>query len=93
MITEVDNLSRQVDKAEWGAISHVLRTLVAGFSEVAFPSADLVNHALHTRFGVTDCSILSIASARALVLTDDLNLTVELERRGRPVVNLSRYIA
>ena len=92
VITEGDNLSRQVDKAEWGAISRALRTLVAGLSEVAFPSANLVNHAVHAKFGVTDCSILSLASGRALVLTDDLNLTVELERRGRPVVNLSRDI-
>jgi hypothetical protein len=91
IITEVDNLSRQTSRGEWQGVADSLRGAVSALHETPFASRDLVTGAMHPRLGITDCSIIEMASRGLLVITDDLALTVELERRRHPVVNLSRY--
>lgn len=39
------------------------------------------------RLGVTDVGILAMKRSKPLVLTDDLGLYLELERRAHPVIN------
>ena len=92
ILTEVDNLSRQVAKAEWNGIGTALQTFAQETTEVQFPSNQLLAHEAHRGIGVTDCSILELATKDILVVTDDLRLTAQLERRRLGVINLSRYV-
>jgi hypothetical protein len=90
--TEVDNLSRQVGKGERAGISRTLAELVDKLHESAFESRQLVHHPFHGEIGIADCSILEMADRDILVVTDDLPLTIILERNRRAVINLSRYL-
>jgi hypothetical protein len=92
IVTEVDNLSRQVSKAEWPRISSALRRILTTMSEQSFPSLELVSHRFHQQFGVADCSVFEMSNRGVLVIADDLRLTVLLEQNRRGVINLNRYL-
>jgi rRNA-processing protein FCF1 len=93
IVTEVDNLSRQVDKQEWRGISQTLAGMISSLSEVNFRSEELIAQSVHPIIGITDCSVVELAIRDMLIVTDDLPLTIQLERRRLAVINLSRYIA
>ena len=93
IFTEVDNLSKQVDKTEWEAISFALNTIIATLMEVPTPTIHLASHPLHCSVGITDCSILNLAAEGMLVLTDDLPLSSQVRAMGRDVINVSNLIA
>ena len=92
VLTEVDNLSRQVEKTEWGLIGERLATIVDDLHEERSVSNVLFHHEAHPMVGITDCSIIELATRGVLVVTDDLQLTIQLERRRLGVINLSHYV-
>jgi hypothetical protein len=47
---------------------------------------------IHAQIGIADCSAFEMSRRDILVITDDFPLTVVLEKNGRPVINLSRYL-
>jgi rRNA-processing protein FCF1 len=90
VVTEVDNLSRNLRDDEWLAISGALRELVAASIELYSDSNALLRSPLHSQIGVADTSIAMIPDA--LVFTDDLPLYSRLQREGREALNLSHLL-
>jgi rRNA-processing protein FCF1 len=81
-----NSLSGQARLRFWAEFRSRVRTV----SEIYVPSADAVENPRFGRLGLTDCSILSIAtSAKVLVLTDDLALAGALESHSTDVINFN----
>lgn len=93
VLTEVDNLSRQVEKSEWPTISSHLSAIVDDLGEERFISKVVFRHESHSVVGITDCSLIELAKRGILVVTDDLQLTIQLKQRRLGVVNLSHYLS
>jgi hypothetical protein len=88
ILTEVDNLARQLPVAEHAAISEALFSLVSTSLEVYVPSTDATNTPLYPIVGLTDC-VTMIASNNLLVLTDDFELSNRLASLGRDALNIN----
>jgi hypothetical protein len=91
IMTEVDNLARQLRDDEWTALSRTLRALVPAFIEIYARYETLLFHPLHTPLGLTDCSIAM--SGDVLIFTDDLPLAKRMENEGRDVLNLNHLLS
>jgi hypothetical protein len=90
IMTEVDNLSRNLRTDEWQSISGALNELIPTYAEVATPTAILSLHRLHSAIGLTDRSIMNVPDV--LVFTDDLPLYHRLETLGRGAINLGHLL-
>jgi hypothetical protein len=90
ILTEVDNLSRQLPEREHVAVAGVMSQLIAQLFEVYTPSAHIVPQEAYADFGLTDC--ITMAYAReVLIVTDDFPLSGMLASQGRDVLNLNHF--
>jgi hypothetical protein len=88
ILTEVDNLIRQLPEEEHEAVSTTLSELIASSFEIYVPAADVVQHGLYVDLGLTDCVTVACADER-LVLTDDFRLSNTLSSLGRDSLNIN----
>jgi rRNA-processing protein FCF1 len=89
ILTEVDNLSRQISDNEFPAISGVLKNLCQEQFEFYIESEAAISSELHSKIGITDSTIVSLANRDYLVITDDFPLANRLEKSGRDVINFN----
>ncbi len=89
IVTEVSNLLGHVSAHHQETAATALGQFVVGADEIYIPSRKATDDQAHARLGVSD--VATIASAhqapQPLVLTDDLDLYLELSRRGRACIN------
>jgi hypothetical protein len=86
IMTEVDNLGRQLESREWPNFSRALESLVLKMREEYKPTSELVTQAQYTRLGVADCAVLRLTTP-FLLISDDLGLYMEAQRIGMDAVN------
>src|SRR5205823_14665805 len=61
ILTEVDNLIRQMPENEHRAVSATLSELITASFEIHVPAADIIQYELYVDLGLTDC--VTVASA------------------------------
>ena len=88
ILTEVDNLARQLPEAEHEAISVTLFQLISTSFEVYAASATVTQTPMYPAIGLTDCVTMSSAD-EVLVLTDDFELSNRLAYIGRDALNIN----
>ncbi len=88
ILTEVDNLSRQLPNNAHAEISRHFRNLVTNMFEVYDQSQQHLGGELHSKVGLTD-AILIRHSADHLIITADFPLARRIESMGRDVVNFN----
>jgi rRNA-processing protein FCF1 len=88
ILTETDNLLRQLPESEHQATARIMAALVARLFEQYQMSTEAVQTASFARLGLTDCVTISLAHD-VLVMTDDLRLANELSRLGRDAININ----
>lgn len=93
IVTEVDNLSRQTGSRDLSLLVQNLSRIMPQAAEVYLESARLAAAETYDPLGLTDTGIIEMAERNVVVFTDDLPLTVALERRRLKVINLNRLLA
>lgn len=88
ILTEVDNLSRQLPTREHQDLSNVLKHLIDLFVEIYVPSASVISDPAYFKSGLADSVAITLSSDH-LVLTDDFPLANRLATMGRDVINLN----
>ncbi|MFL9828324.1 PIN domain-containing protein [Rhodoplanes sp. SY1] len=88
ILTEVDNLTRQLPEDEHDAISETMVQLVSTMFEVYQPATPIMRTDLYPDLGLTDCATVAL-SQDFLVLTDDYRLSNVLTSAGRDAVNIN----
>ncbi len=88
ILTEVDNLTRQLPEAEHQALAQTMARLIANLFEIHIPATDAIQTRNYPRVGLTDCVTIS-ASNEVLTITDDFQLSGLLSQLGRDVVNIN----
>ncbi len=88
ILTEVDNIARQLPEDEHESIAAVLTQLISNSFEVYVESRTAVQTHLYPAIGLTDCVTMSSAE-EVLVLTDDFELSNRLASVGRDALNIN----
>ncbi|WP_330084049.1 hypothetical protein [Methylocystis iwaonis] len=88
ILTEVDNLSRQLPSNDHSEISKHLNALATQMFEIYNQSLEHLGGELHSKVGLTD-SILVHHSADHLVVTADFPLASRIETMRRNVINFN----
>ena len=88
IVTEVDNLSRQLPQNEWPAYSLAIREKIIGMSELVCHSEEASAIREFSRLGLTDCVMLRLADGK-LLLSDDLPLYFSALKAGRDAINFN----
>jgi rRNA-processing protein FCF1 len=89
ILTEVNSLANQLGEPERSQCFENLAEAAVNLNEHYLESSIIVKISSFNRFGLTDCSILELASDRYLVLTDDFKLTSHLQSVGINVINFN----
>ncbi|NJO66187.1 MAG: hypothetical protein HC832_00945 [Leptolyngbyaceae cyanobacterium RM1_405_57] len=89
ILTEVSSLANQLGEPERSKCFAVFAQSISAFEETYLESKGIVTDQQFTKFGLTDCGILSFAKDQYLVLTDDLRLANYLQRQGVDTVNFN----
>jgi rRNA-processing protein FCF1 len=89
VLTEISNLSGQLPDRLKRDYFPRLGIEIASFEEHYLPSADIAEAQEFAAFGLTDAGIVSLASRKFLVLTDDWRLAQYLEKKGIDVLNFN----
>lgn len=89
ILTEVDNLARQLPVAEHAAVSEVIAQLVSTSFEVWAPSKEITQTDLYPRIGLSDCVTMAVANNDVLVITDDFELSNRLASVGCDALNIN----
>lgn len=89
ILTEVGNLANQLGEPERSRCFALFAQGILIFEETYLESKRVVTDQQFTKFGLTDCGILSFAKDQYLVLTDDLRLADYLQRQGVNTVNFN----
>jgi rRNA-processing protein FCF1 len=93
ILTEVSNLLGQLpDSLKHSFYQHFAQAM-KNMHEQYTPSQELGNEKAFPRFGLTDTAILQAASAKYLVLTDDLRLAQHLISQNITVINFNQLRA
>lgn len=88
ILTEVDNLIRQLPDWEHDAAATSLSELIISSFEIYVPAADIVQYQSYVDLGLIDCATIASAAGR-LVVTDDFLLSNTLSNLGRDCVNIN----
>jgi hypothetical protein len=88
ILTEMDNLARQLPEEDHAGISNVIFQMIAKLFEVHVPSARATQTELYYRIGLADCVTMSAADD-VLVVTDDFELSNRLANIGRDALNIN----
>ena len=89
ILTEVNSLANQLGEPERSRCFHLFSQAIANLQETYETSALLAQSPEFPRIGLTDCSILSAARDRYLVLTDDLQLAAQLQSQNIDTINFN----
>lgn len=89
ILTEVNSLANQLGEPERSRCLSLFGNAIATMQERYETSASLAQVEGFQRFGLTDCSVLSAARERYLVLTDDLRLAVHLQSQSIDTINFN----
>lgn len=90
VLTEVDNIVRQLPEREYADLSAAMFDTVTGLLELSRPSADAIGSPVYPRIGLTDAMTLATAlEYGCLVLTDDYPLANRLEAMRQGVININ----
>jgi hypothetical protein len=88
ILTEVDNLGRQLPTREWPGFASSLRSLCLKMLESSVSSVEATGRSTFSRLGLTDNVTLSLGSS-FLLISDDLPLCLEVSRLGYDAVNFN----
>jgi hypothetical protein len=88
IMTEVDNLARQLPIREHGAVSRSLSEAALALHETHRPSGELLRAPDHVRLGISDAHSCLLAAQR-LLLTDDMDLWGAARSRGFDALNFN----
>jgi rRNA-processing protein FCF1 len=89
IVTEADNLSRQLPENEHDAVSGVLTGLCSSFFEIYERTHDATADPLYSKLGLTDCVTMRLAKERLLVITDDFALANRIQKAGCDAININ----
>jgi rRNA-processing protein FCF1 len=89
ILTEVNSLANQLGEPERTQCFAIFAQGISIFEECYLESKTIASDQHFTRFGLTDCSIVSFAREQYLVLTDDLKLANHLQQQGIDTVNFN----
>lgn len=89
ILTEVSNLLGYTEELAKARLLLGLASLTTTVEERYLPSSQVAQAAEFSRLGLADSSILLLAQEDLIVLTDDLPLSLALQRRGVEVVNFN----
>ena len=90
ILTEVDNLTRQLPEAEHGGLAAAFAQLVSRQFEIYVQSQQTVQHATYARLGLADwATAMAAAGQNALIITDDLRLSNMLSSLGMDAININ----
>ena len=89
ILTEVSSLANQLGEPERSQCFAFFAQGISTLEETYLESKGVVTDQQFTKFGSTDCGILSFAKDRYLVLTDDLRLAAYLKRQEIDTVNFN----
>jgi rRNA-processing protein FCF1 len=91
ILTEVNSLTNQLSEPERSrCLAEIAQGFTAFFNEFYVDSKTISTDGSFIRFGLTDSGILQLARNQYLVLTDDLKLSVHLEREEVDVINFNQ---
>jgi hypothetical protein len=88
IMTEVDNLGRQLPRNEWPGFSKALSELNLKMTESSVTSSSAMQRKSFVRLGLADNVTLSLGES-FLLITDDLALCNEASRLGYAAVNFN----
>lgn len=81
VLTEVSNVAIPAGP-DLLRVRHSIRDYVLSAFEVRTPAEEIVSDKGYLRLGVADASVLGVTADGVFVLTDDVDLYLELSRRG-----------
>lgn len=87
ILTEVNNLSNDLNQKNKPELLELLKSRIQLFKEDYFKSSFLINNNFYTKIGLTDISIVSLAKKGFIVLTTDFTLKNILEYLKLDVIN------
>ena len=88
ILTEVDNLGRQLRSNEFESFSESVRQLIQTLFEVYVRADSAAQHPYYARLGIAD-SVTAISATEALVVTDDFELSSRLTSDGYDAININ----
>jgi len=90
ILTEVDNLTRQLPEAEHKPLAVAFSQLISRQFEIYLGSHHVAQHAAYSKLGLTDCATaLAAAEQNVLVITDDLRLSNILSDLDLDAININ----
>jgi hypothetical protein len=89
ILSEVSNLSRQVREPLRSQLSTVLLRLLQVLDERYVESSSAAKSPCFQRLGLTDAAIVALCGEGLLLLTDDLDLYLEVGRAGGRAFNFN----
>ncbi len=88
VVTETDNLVRQLPDEHHRKLSGILKFLFESWIEIYKPGKEFFGSELHARFGLTDATLVRL-SLEGLVLTTDVKLAGKIESVGGATFNIN----
>ena len=88
ILTEVDNLGRQLPKNEWPEFAKSIKSLCLKMFESSVRSASAMELTTFARLGLADNVTLSLGNS-FLLISDDLQLCLEASRLGYDAINFN----
>jgi rRNA-processing protein FCF1 len=88
ILTEVDNLSRQLPEREHDAIANIMVQVCTKLFEIRVPSLEVMKLKHYPKIGLTD-SLLLLSAEEYVVLTDDFTLSNRIQSLNLPVINMN----
>lgn len=88
ILTEVDNLGRQLSEREWSGFVRSLTSFTLEMTEESIPSSCVMGTPIFSRLGLSDTATISIKH-KFLLLSDDLRLCLAAQRIGYDAINFN----
>lgn len=90
-VTEASNFAGYIDDPAKTHIYENFRRIVSATEERYIESKSAAEEIHFTRLGITDSVLLRLIAGSCRLLTDDLKLYLEAERRGYMALNITHY--
>jgi hypothetical protein len=88
ILTEVDNLGRQLPLNEWPGFAHSMRSLCLRLFETGVGAEEATGRNTFARLGLADSVTLSLGG-KFLLISDDLPICLEASRLGYDAINFN----
>lgn len=89
VLTEVNSLVNQIGEPERSQCYSVFAQAMTALDEFYIESVNAVQLDNFTKYGLTDCGIVTLAKNKYLVLTDDFKLANYLQKVGIDTINFN----